>query len=89
MYIHIAECDAAGIDPDKIRSIARRLSSAGRDARALGVTIFGGSGSGTLRIHQNPGDSTVGALVLADLDGQYDGGDGGCVARADGLLRGE
>jgi hypothetical protein len=47
--------------------------------------VFGGSGSGTLRFV----DGGNGALVVADLDGLFGGGDGANNSRDDGLLRGE
>lgn len=86
--INEAECAFAGLDEKKVASIARRLSRAARDANALGITIFGGSGSGSLRIHDL--GSKAGALILADLDGlNWDGGDGGSGPSDDGLRRGE
>ena len=69
---------AASVSP----AISRR-----RHAKKLGIYVFGGSGTGTLRIHLDDGKT---ALILANLDGcYYDGGDGGCRPDEDGLLRGE
>lgn len=80
MQIDDAACDKAGIPIKDVMSIMRRLSKAGKDAQSLGIKIFGGSGHGSLRIE-------VGgrALVLADLDGMFDGGDGATIP--DGDLR--
>ena len=76
------ECRAVGIDPAEVRRLANRLNRAGRDARRLGLSIFGGSGSGSLR-HGSQ-------IVVADLEGHnWDGGDGACLRGADGLMRGE
>lgn len=82
------ECRAAGIDPAEVRKIALRLARAARDAHKLGMLIFGGAHSGSLRdLH---GDTSQGRLVLAEIDsGSWDGGDGGAYPRADGLTRGE
>lgn len=84
-YANEEECRAAGLDPSKVEAIARRLERAGRDAAALGLHVFGGSGSGTLRF-----DTSKGPLVVARmLGGSWDGGDGGTDVDEDGLLRGE
>ena len=88
MYVNEDECEAAGLDPKKVESIARRLSAAGREADKLGITIFGGSSSGSLRIHDKKGPQER-ALILADIDGYFDGGDGGYKEDDEGLLRGE
>lgn len=85
MHVNVEECIAEGVDPEAVRRIARALSRAARDAHALGLTVFGGMGSGTLR-GLNLGD---GALILAELDGRFDGGDGGDHQDAHGLWRGE
>lgn len=86
MDIYPNECEAAGLDPAEVERIARGLSRYARQAEKLGITIFGGS-SGTLRFADrldNDGD-----LILASLDGTYDGGDGAYRPDTDGLLRGE
>ncbi len=80
-----AECTAAGLDPDEVERIARRLERAGRDAKKLGIHIFGGSGSGSLRF-----DTPEGPLIVAQLTGgSWDGGDGGTMPDSEGLMRGE
>ena len=87
-YVNEKKCMAAGIDIAKIKSIANRLSKAGKDAKKLGIVIFGGSGSGSLRIRET--DSIeYGSLILADLDGNFDGVAGINIEDDDGLLRGE
>ncbi len=85
MLINENECRAAGLDPVEVAKIARGLSRYAKQAQALGLCVFGGSGSGSLRFDDGGG----GALKLADLDGSFDGGDGACGPGDDGLLRGE
>lgn len=85
MQINKDECRAAGLDPAEVAKIARGLSRYARQAEALGLCVFGGSGAGELRFDDHQG----GALVVAALDGVYDGGDGATEVDADGLLRGE
>lgn len=83
---NIDECNAANIDPKEVDRIAKGLSRYGKQARELGLTVFGGSGNGTLRVSD---DSGLGQLVVAQLDGNFDGGDGSETDSDDGLLRGE
>ena len=88
VHVNIEECEAAGLDHKEIERIARGLSRYGKQAEALGVTIFGGPGAGSLRFRDesDPGH----ALIVADIDGDFDGGDGGQTPHSiDGLLRGE
>lgn len=83
------ECLAAGLDPKAVLKLERALNRAGKLAESLGVTIFGGSGRGTLRIHDGPGVDN-GSLILAILECHvWDGGDGACCEDEEGLLRGE
>ena len=83
------ECLAAGLDPKAVLAIARRLDRAGRDARKLGLVVFGGSGHGSLRFADGRGVRDR-MLVVADLGpGGWDGGDGACLPDENGLLRGE
>jgi hypothetical protein len=72
MNIDEDKCVEHKLNVKQVASIARRLSKAGKEARALGLTIFGGSGNGSLRIL---GRGTSG--IVADIDGNFDGGDGG------------
>lgn len=84
------ECDRADLDHKKVASIVRRLERAAADAKALGLTIFGGSGSGSLRWHGDGNDYRQGALVVAHIRGQnFDGGDGAEHQDEMGLTRGE
>jgi len=69
------------IDIKKARSAVGRLNKASRELTAMGLTIFGGAHSGSVRCMSNsPG------RVLADLDGSFDGGDGGGENWDDGSL---
>lgn len=88
MYANINECNKAGIDHKEVERIAKGLSRYGRQADKLGIMIFGGSGSGSLRIHDSKGLEAR-PLVLANIDGRVDGGDGACDDAEDGLMRGE
>lgn len=81
-------CEYIGMTDDEmkeLKNIASGFSSLGRRAEKLGVHVFGGSGSGSLRI----GDGTNRAVILAWIDGIYDGGDGACREDENGILRGE
>lgn len=82
--IYEDECKAAGVDVHTVRLLARRIERCARDAQSLGMVIFGGS-STTLRFADEKG----GPLILATLEGPFDGGDGGAAIASDGLLRGE
>lgn len=87
MHANYEECIAAGLDPKEVEKIAKGFSRYGKMARELGITVFGGSGSGSLRFCQRNGKPE---LVIADaLVGTFDGGDGATDRDAEGLLRGE
>lgn len=79
------ECRAAGLDPVKVRSLAARLQRAARDAERMGLQVFGGAHSGSLRYDDGGGKQ----LVVAEMDGAWSGGDGATHRDSDGLLRGE
>lgn len=81
-----AECRHAGLDPKRVERIARRIARAMAEAEEMGVFLFGGSGSGSLRY--DAGDRRA-PLVVATMSGMYDGGDGACHEDEDGLMRGE
>lgn len=84
----IDECEAAGLDPIEVGRIAARLARAAKDARRLGLIVFGGSGRGSLRTIST--DTEMRSLVVATIDGgSWDGGDGSFGPDADGLNRGE
>lgn len=86
MHANTDECEAAGLDPDVVERLSRRLSKAAREAEAMGLTVFGGTGRGTLRYRPRGDDR---CLIVSDLHGDFDGGDGGTAPDEDGLLRGE
>ncbi len=82
--------DKVGLDVQKVESIANRISTAAREADGLGLKIFGGTGSGTLRFDDNPESVETELLIIAELDGIcWDGGDGATREDSDGYLRGE
>lgn len=82
-YANHAECDHVGVDPAEVDRIMRRLLRACRDAGALGLVVFGGSGSIDIRCPEN--------VIVASSSGALNvsGGDGAIVRGGDGLLRGE
>lgn len=71
-YADLDACEKYRLDPKRVESIARRLSKAAQEASEIGLKVFGGSGSGTLRLF---GYGTSGDVAL--LRGNFDGGDGG------------
>jgi hypothetical protein len=81
------ECRAARIDIKKVESIARRLRRLSQEMNKLGIVLFGGSGSGSLRFDDGSG---TGLLVIAEVGTTaFDGGDGATMRDGTGLLRGE
>lgn len=86
---HKASIKKSGLDEKKVASIARRLSKVAKEADTMGITIFGGSGSGSLRIYNSDDGIEARPLVLAELDGHFDGGGGACWKDEEGCLRGE
>lgn len=85
-YANENECEAAGIDSKKVESLARRFAALAKESHALGVYVFGGSGSGTIR----PIRHNERPLILARITSSgFDGGDGATHTDEDGLLRGE
>ncbi len=86
MYINEDECIAANLDPKEVQRIAKGLSRYAKQAQALGITIFGGS-SGRLDFDDlGTGNQP---LIVANLDGMFDGGCGSTTTDENGLLRGE
>lgn len=83
--INDQECDKAGVDAKKIKAIERALKKAVKQANALGVTVFGGTGTLSLRFTDDP---AKGDLILAEIKGNVSGG---CGAQGDedGFIRGE
>ena len=86
MNIHDDEIEAAGLCLKEVERIAKGLSRYAKQAQAMGISIFGGAGSGSLRFDDG---QEIGPLILADLDGEFDGGDGAATDDENGLLRGE
>lgn len=85
MHANEAECLAAGLDPKRVESIARRINKAAKEAREMGLEVFGGSTAGTLRVIE-PGAQ----LIVADMTGGcWSGGDGSTHTGKDGLTYGE
>lgn len=90
MNVRSEECQAAGLNAGKVRLVALQLEKTGRMAKSLGLTIFGGAGSGTLRINDDPSNSYSRPLIVANVEGNcFDGGDGAECEDAEGLWRGE
>lgn len=83
-----AECESAGLDVVEVKKIADGLSRYAKKARALDLEVFGGSGLGSLRFRDQDGLAAR-QLIIAYLDGDFDGGDGGTLCDDEGLLRGE
>lgn len=78
------ECDHAGIDKATLLKVARRLERDLKDLDRLGVYLFAGS-TITLRV----ADGMENHLVVADIVGHADGGDGTANIADDGFMRGE
>lgn len=91
VWVNERECDIAGQDPKVIKRLANRLQKIANECGELGITIFGGSGTGSLRGFDGNRQRGLGGrmLILADIGGNFDGGDGGCTPDEDGLMRGE
>ena len=85
------ECKAAGFDKNdinEIRRIANGLARYSKKANDLGLAIFGGTSSLSLRFDDY--SSEEGALIISDVhSGDISGGDGGTSPDSNGLLRGE
>ena len=82
MKVNMKECRYQGVDPKRVQSAARRISRAMRDLKDMGLELFGGTWSATIR-----GDNS---LILAEMNECRTSG--GCGAQAegrDGLIRGE
>lgn len=79
------ECEFADLDPKEVLRISKGLSRYVKQANNLGLTVFGGSGTGQLRLPSNDN----GDLIVCFLDGRFDGGAGDAQEDQNGLLRGE
>ncbi len=86
-HVNEPECKKAGLNTRLVEEIARDLERVGKRAARHGITIFGGSGHGTLRFHDGEGTP----LIVGEVGGgNFDGGDGAYGLRDDtGLMRGE
>lgn len=84
-----AECEFAGVDVTRVAALSRRLAACAKEARSLGLEIFGGSGTATIRARVD--DHRSGALIVAEVSGPcvWNGGDGATHEKADGLMYGE
>lgn len=86
MYMNEDECLAAELDPKEVEKIARGIARYAKMADDLGIHIFGGSCSGSLRYDDGGGAPLV---VASHIGLNFDGGDGATDQDSDGLLRGE
>ncbi len=68
MIVNTDRCEAFGIDPLRVASIAKRISRAVKDANYLGLILFASAGTGDLR--RTGGSQNI----VAVLDGDFDGG---------------
>lgn len=81
------ECKKARLNARVVEEIARDLGRIGKRAQRHGITIFGGTGNGTLRFEDGDGPP----LIVGEISGgNFDGGCGAFGLRGnDGLMRGE
>ncbi len=90
IYENAAE--KAGIDIRELTLAARQLQRAGKRLGKLGVYLFGGSGSLSLRYddaYKGP-DGMIHNLIIGHISGVcVDGGDGGTNYYGDEFMRGE
>lgn len=89
MFIYENCIEKAGLDKQQIKSIARRFKRIADECGKIGVQIFGGSTSGSLRFTDNQDILEYRQLILADIPGDFSGGDGACREDSDGYMRGE
>jgi len=81
------ECEKVGLDPKDIDRLRKRLERWIKDANRMGVTLFGGS-SISLRF-EGDRDADDRPLILSDVWGHVEGGDGSYSEAPDGYVRGE
>jgi len=79
------ECRHADLDPRDVRRIAAGLERYAKEAQSIGLEVFGGSTCGSLRFSDGQNCS----LILATMQGSWNGGDGGGMTDEKGLMRGE
>jgi len=83
--VNLNECEAAGIDPDKLDKVVKSLERNLKKLKSMGLFVFGGDG-GTIR----QVDAEKGDLILASLCGcDIEGGRGREHTDSDGLERGD
>lgn len=89
MTVREAECAFSGVDVKRVSALSRRLTACAKEAKALGLEVFGGSGNGTLRARVD--DVRSGGMVVAEVSGPciWNGGDGATHIAEDGLMYGE
>lgn len=87
MSVNVDECEAAGLDEKEVQKVLNLYEKAGRAADKLKLTVFGGSGSGTLRFSDDLAKRPL--IIAAIVNGNIDGGDGAEVPDENGLWRGE
>ena len=86
--IREAECDKAELDTKQVTRIVRRMHKAIKEANSIGLLVFGGSSSISLRI-EDENSNTFGELICAEIDCMCSGGCGATHDYSDGLMRGE
>lgn len=87
MTINYEECAKAGLEPETVSRLGRRLERLAGECRALGIQIFSGSGTASLRFDDNAG---LPPLILGDFVApNVDGGAGVCMLADDGYERSE
>ncbi len=62
--IHDDQCMAAGVDPDTVDRLSRRLVQVCRAAEQLGLYVSGGLGTITLRPADDPGHPVLSRVYL-------------------------
>lgn len=87
-YANERECELVGLDPKSVERISNRLDKVMRDAKALGISLFCGGVSPTLRYNDNDQSRRLLIVGYCTFNNQ-DGGDGGCCEDSEGVLRGE
>ena len=68
IWVYEDECKEAGIDADKVRSIARRLSRAAAELEKMGGVIVTDLCGGSAFLCINDNDDNKEPLMIADLD---------------------
>jgi len=88
MIVYEDGCLLAGVDPKEVERIAKGIEKYAKQAQKLKITVFGGS-SGTLRFDDNPTEAENRSIILAEMQGKWDGGCGAGWEDDDRILRGE